>query len=55
MTTKKQARELPHITGINQYSTKDTKRNRIIQYELVRKWKNPTDVQMSQKEILWTL
>jgi len=51
MNRKKQTRKPASITGINQYSPKDTKRKRIIQYELVRKWNNPTDVLMSERKL----
>ena len=46
MATKKEARESSHSTGNKDYSNKDTKRKRIITYELVRKWTKPTNVLM---------
>jgi hypothetical protein len=49
MAIKKQARESSHSTGIKNYMSKDTKRKRIIQYELERKWTNPSDVQTSKR------
>jgi hypothetical protein len=49
MAIKKQARESSHSTGIKNYMSKDTKRKRIIQHELARKWTNPPDVQTSKR------
>lgn len=38
MNQKKEARELPNNTGNRKDCDKGTKRKRIIQYEIVRKW-----------------
>ena len=51
MAIKKQARESSHSTGIKNYMSKDTKRKRIIQHELVRKWINPTGIQTSKVKL----
>jgi len=49
MATKKKARESLNNTGSKYYVDKDTKRKRIIQYEIARKWTNPPDVQTSKR------
>ena len=49
----KQKRKSPTLAGDtgNNLSNKDTKRKRIIQHELVRKWINPTGIQTSKVKL----
>ena len=55
MANKKEAREFADNTGNNETNivianiSKNFKRKRTIQYEIVRKWTTPTDVRLSQK------